>query len=98
MAATTGSFLLFGYVQENYDTTAFIQYLATQYAAGTPVTVVWVLATPITLQLTAADVATVLGENILTADAGSISATFRCDPTLALDELRNAILSLGNNT
>ena len=54
------------------DLTAFLNYLKAQYNAGNPVQVIAKLATPVTYELTAPQVKTLLGINNLWADAGDI--------------------------
>lgn len=58
---------------------------------------VYKLATPITVQLTPTQVATLLGTNNVWADCGSVAVEYRADPTLAYNELTNVIVSLGGN-
>ena len=78
-----------------------LAYLAAQYAAGTPVTIVYQLATPITY----AHPAVVLpalpdddGKVTITGDAdGTVSAKYNKDITYAFSELQSAILALGAN-
>ncbi len=53
---------------------------------------VYELAQPETVQLTPQEVRTVLGANTFAADTGEVTVTLRVDPTLALAELRAAIL------
>ena len=57
------------------------------------------LASPVTYQLTPAQLATLSGYNNVTTDAGTLSVTYRADPALAYAELEsnltNAILPLG---
>lgn len=71
------------------------------YAAGTSPTtgaqVVYELATPVTYTLTAQNLAALSGENVIYADAGSVEVEYRSDTALVLEELTNAILSLGGN-
>ena len=75
--------------------------LAAQYAAGTPVTIVYQLATPITY----AHPAVVLpalpddtGKVTITGEAdGTVSAKYNKDITYAFSELQSAILALGAN-
>lgn len=52
---------------------------------------VFPLANTTTVQLTAAEVTTLLGENHITCDAGEVTVTYRRDPTLALSELENTL-------
>ena len=68
------------------------------WLADNPLEIVYKLATPLTYQLTMAEIDSILGVNNVLAESGPVAVTFRCDPTLALDQIRNAILSLGNNT
>ena len=64
------------------------QFLADQYAAGTPVEYIYKLATPTTVQLTPTEVKTVLGANNIWADTGDITEiTIRCDTALYLQKL-----------
>ena len=78
------------------------------YAAGTTPTtgaqVVYELAASLTYPLTPAEVRTLLGENHISADTGSVEAEYRADVGLAFQAieaettaLTNAILSLGTN-
>ena len=55
------------------------------------------LRTPTTVQLTPAQVATLLGANNVWSDAGAVEVEYRADPTLAYAELANVIVSLGGN-
>ena len=68
------------------------------WLADNPLEIVYKLATPLTYQISGAEVESLLGVNNVLAESGPVDVTFRCDPTLALDQIRNAILSLGNNT
>lgn len=61
------------------------------------VKLVYELATPQTYQLTPTEVNTLLGENNVWADAGDVEVTYRADPTLAYQELANAVIALGGN-
>ena len=59
---------------------AFLTYFAQQYANGTPVTIVYPLATPLTVQLTPATMSMLLGENNLWSDTGDVlNLTYRTD-------------------
>ena len=51
------------------NATGFATYVATQYANGTPVTVYYPLATPLTYQLTATQIALILGQNYVWSDS-----------------------------
>lgn len=59
-------------------------YLAAQYAAGTPVQIVYKLATPTTIQLTPQEIRQLQGANMLYGD-GSITIVGRANPAIALD-------------
>lgn len=52
-------------------------YLATQYANGTPVTVVYAIATPLEIPLTPQTVALLAGNNTLWTDGDSLSVTYK---------------------
>ena len=54
-------------------------WLAEQYDAGTPVQFRYMLATPVTYQLTPQEVTTLLGINNIYADCGDVSVTYRGD-------------------
>lgn len=58
---------------------------------------VYPLETPTTYQLTPTEVRTLLGDNNVWADTGDTDIEYRKDPTLALEELANAIVALGGN-
>ena len=62
-----------------------------------PLQVVYELATPTTVQLTPTEVRTLLGQNNVWADCGSVEVEYRADPTLAYNELAQVIVSLGGN-
>lgn len=67
------------------DKDAFIEYLVNQYEHETPVTVVWLLETPVTFQLSPNKIKTVLGPNELSATTGNVEVVFRCDSNLYID-------------
>ena len=52
--------------------------------AEIPLTVVYLLATPVTYQLTPTEITTLLGYNQITSDAGEIHLTYRADPNLSI--------------
>lgn len=64
------------------------------YAAGTTPTtgaqVVYELATPLTVQLTAEEVTTLLGQNNIFADCGDVSCEYRADTKLYIEKILNA--------
>lgn len=72
-------------------------YLAAQYAAGTPVQVVYEIETPITIQLTPQQILALKGTNTLWSDVGNTSVTGRIAPEWLNEQLKNAIISLGGN-
>ena len=71
------------------------------YAEGTtPPTgsqVALISGTGTTYQLTPTQISTLLGENNVWADAGAVEVTYRKDINIVIDELTNAIVSLGSN-
>ena len=77
------------------------KWLAEQYSAGTPVTIVYELAEPIIIQLTRREIKTLKGTNILYSDCGKTAVIYTADTKIYIDnkftELQNAIVSLGGN-
>ena len=67
------------------DITAFKAWLAAQNTNGTPLQLCVELATPQTYQLTPTDVRTILEENNIYTDAGSVSVEYVADTTLYID-------------
>lgn len=67
------------------------QYLADQYAAGTPVQIEVYYVTPITYQLTPTEVTTLLGWNTLYADTGDVAVKYRADPQRYTDGRLTAV-------
>ena len=55
---------------------AFEQYLAEQYANGTPVQIVYTLSTPVVYQLTAYAVSTLVGKNYFWSNSGDITVSY----------------------
>lgn len=76
-------------------------YLAQQYAAGTPVTVVYQLADADTFHVEPQQFDMLKGTNNVWSDCGSTDITYIADTKLYIDnkfnELQNAIISLGSN-
>lgn len=62
------------------------------YLASNPISLCYKLANPTTVQLTPAEVRTLLGTNNVWSDAGSMAVEYRADPTLAYAELQALIL------
>lgn len=70
-------------------------YLAAQYSAGTPVTVVYKLATPQSIQATGSQSLPALsGENVLITNADSLTVTGRADPVQTINALNDRIAAL----
>ena len=57
------------------NATEFATYVATQYANGTPVTVYYPIATPLTYQITGTDIVTLVGDNYIWSDSGDVTIT-----------------------
>lgn len=64
------------------DVDALKAYLAEQMAAGTPVTIVYELATPYTIQLTPQQLEAIDGANYVWSDCGDTCVTFNYTPFL----------------
>ena len=62
-------------------------WLASEYTNGTPVQIMYKLATPITYQLTSTEVTTLLGMNTIWADTGDVSISYRADTKLHLQSV-----------
>ena len=74
-------------------------YLAAQYSAGTPVTVVYKLATPQSIQATGSQSLPALsGENVLITNADSLTVTGRADPNHTIQTLSDRIAALESET
>lgn len=70
-------------------------YLATQYAAGTPVQIAYKLTTPTPFTVTGAQPISALGGvNTLLTDADSVTVTGRADPIKRIIDLEDAIASM----
>ena len=73
----------------------FVAYLATQYAAGTPVTIAYKLATPEPFQATGGQSLPALpGTNTIYTDGGSVTVTGRADPVQTINALTDRIAAL----
>jgi hypothetical protein len=68
------------------DANAFQSYLQAQYANGTPVEVVYELATPIRIQLTPQLIKLFRGYNIIYADAGQVRLEYTANLITCLNE------------
>lgn len=70
-------------------------YLATQYAAGTPVQIAYKLATPTPFTATGAQpIQALSGVNTLLTDADSVTVTGRADPIKRITDLEDAVASM----
>lgn len=63
----------------------YVEYFQQQLEAGTPVTVIWPLAEPITIQLTPQEILALSGVNALYSDTGDTTVTGRADPRPMLE-------------
>ena len=87
----------YGFIDGDTETymTAFKAYLAAQFAAGTPVTIAYKLATPTTFQATGGQSLPALpGTNTLYADAGSVTVSGASDPIATITALQNRVSAL----
>ena len=76
------------------DVNAFNAYLATQYAAGTPVQVSYKLAEPVPFTATGAKpLPALVGVNTVLTDADSATVTGRADPIKRITDLEDAVAS-----
>lgn len=89
----------YGFVDGNTETyiTALKAYLTAQYAAGTPVTIAYKLATPTQFQATgSAPIPALPGVNTVYSDADSVTVTGRADPIHTIQALSDRVLALEN--
>ena len=75
----------------------FNAYLVEQNTAGTPVTFVYELQNPYTIQLSPQQIDALSGVNTIYTDANGVIVTGAEDPKHTITELKNAIISLGGN-
>lgn len=76
---------------------SFKSYLATQYAAGTPVQIAYRLAEPVPFTVTGAQPISALpGVNTIMTDADSVTVTGRADPIKRITDLEDAVASMTN--
>jgi len=77
------------------DVAALKSYLAAQYAAGTPVQIVYRLAEPVPFTATGAQPIPALnGVNTLLTDADTLTVTGRADPIKRITDLEDAVASM----
>lgn len=89
----------YGFVDGNTETyiTAFRAYLTAQYAAGTPVTIAYKLATPTPFTATGnASIPALPGVNTVYSDADSVTVTGRADPIHTIQALSDRVAALEN--
>ena len=87
----------YGFIDGDTETymTAFKAYLAAQFAAGTPVTIAYKLATPTTFQATGGQSLPALpGTNTIYTDADGVTVTGRADPVQTINALNDRIAAL----
>ena len=81
------------------DADAWKSYLAAQSAAGTPVQVVYKLATPTSFQATGnAPIPALPGTNTIYTDADNVAVTGRADPNHTIQTLSDRIAALESET
>lgn len=87
----------YGFIDGNTETymTAFKAYLAAQYAAGTPVTIAYKLATPTAFQATGSQSLPALpGTNTIYTDADTVTVSGRADPIATITALQTRVSAL----
>ena len=75
------------------DKTTAQNYIEAQYNAGTPLQVIYAVATPITVHLTPTEVKTLLGTNNVWADSGDVEVTYKADIQKYIDKQISAVLN-----
>ena len=91
-----GSIHLGRALSNKYTVDAWCDYLAAQYAAGTPVQIAYKLATPTPITATGGKpIPALAGTNTLLTDGDSLTVTGRADPTHEIQQLRAAVVALG---
>lgn len=79
------------------DVAALKSYLAAQYAAGTPVQIVYRLAEPVPFTVTGTQSIPALpGVNTVLTDADNVTVTGRADPIKRITDLEDAVASMTN--
>lgn len=77
------------------DLDAYKDYLAAQYAAGTPVQIAYKLASPVPITATGAQpISSLSGANTVLTDADSVTVTGRADPIKRITDLEDAVASM----
>ena len=75
----------------------FKAWLSSQNAAGTPVTLVYKLAEPITIHLTPTEIYALSGVNTIYADTGNVTVSGYSDPKNIINTLADRIAALEQN-
>ena len=75
----------------------FKAWLSSQNAAGTPVTLVYKLAEPITIHLTPTEIYALSGVNTIYADTGNVTVSGHSDPNAIINSLADRIAALEQN-
>lgn len=75
----------------------FKAWLSSQNAAGTPVTLVYKLAEPITIHLTPTEIYALSGVNTIYADTGNVTVSGYSDPKNIINTLADRIVALEQN-
>ena len=79
------------------DLDAYKDYLAAQYAAGSPVQIAYKLASPVPITATGAQpISSLSGANTVLTDADSVTVTGRADPIKRITDLEDAVASMTN--
>lgn len=101
VANKTGYYPNINFLQDIFTYTKFSSvedwknYLAAQYAAGTPVQIAYKLATPVPFTVTGAQPTPALnGVNTVLTDADSVTVTGRADPIKRITDLEDAAASM----
>lgn len=94
-AAFTRGTIIRVYTSVFTDLDAYKDYLAAQYAAGTPVQIAYKLATPTPFTATGAQpIPALSGVNTVITDADSVTVTGRADPIKRITDLEDAVASM----
>lgn len=75
----------------------FKAWLSSQNTAGTPVTLVYKLAEPITIHLTPTEIYALSGVNTIYADTGNVTVSGHSDPNAIINSLADRIAALEQN-
>lgn len=73
------------------DSTAMTSFITTLYNNGTPLQVVYPLATPIEIDLTPTEVKSLLGDNNVWSDSGTVEVEYRADTSLVINKILEAL-------